>query len=349
MSIRQSDKKKKLRELMKEKKAGKNVPLKNLKKIDSPLAMYDKLGKLYCKLCKIEIKSDNLWDAHCKTKKHKLIVLTLLKKKKEQKAKKEQEERDRQLMPPPSSFGSSSSSSSSSDKKEENDVTMEETNNKEENMFGKFIIEEEEEEEETKKLSKEDIARIEAEIFQDSGQVPISFFQEQNENEEEDDDTNKKTVPNTFFDSKSKKKGKKKDISNDVIEEEFSKFKDILEQDEIYSKQLELELASDDFAEQENQIKQMIKEEEWEKQKEIEKLQLYKSHFKNINNLKNKMLNQSSENGNNEKKEDDEDNQKDNNKQEENENEKEDDDEEEEEEEEDVEDSLFNWRSKSAF
>jgi zinc finger protein 830 len=56
-----------LRQLMKEKEREKR---EGAKKIESPLARYNNLGQLVCKVCSLVLKSDALWQPHCASKKH---------------------------------------------------------------------------------------------------------------------------------------------------------------------------------------------------------------------------------------------------------------------------------------
>ena len=42
-------------------------------KIDSPLANYDKLGRLFCIICNIQIKGEQNWTPHLITKTHKEV------------------------------------------------------------------------------------------------------------------------------------------------------------------------------------------------------------------------------------------------------------------------------------
>jgi len=44
------------------------------KKINSPFAEYDSLGKLKCKICLISIKHESLWNSHLSSRQHKLSI-----------------------------------------------------------------------------------------------------------------------------------------------------------------------------------------------------------------------------------------------------------------------------------
>ncbi|XP_071942134.1 zinc finger protein 830-like [Antedon mediterranea] len=58
-----------IRQLMKRQKVQNS--LSSTKKIDSPLARYNSLGQLSCKVCNIQIKSEILWKSHLQSRKHK--------------------------------------------------------------------------------------------------------------------------------------------------------------------------------------------------------------------------------------------------------------------------------------
>ncbi|XP_033098119.1 zinc finger protein 830-like [Anneissia japonica] len=61
-----------IRQLMRRQKV--QSSLSATKKIDSPLARYNSLGQLSCKLCNIPIKSEILWKSHLQSRKHKESV-----------------------------------------------------------------------------------------------------------------------------------------------------------------------------------------------------------------------------------------------------------------------------------
>lgn len=43
------------------------------KRIDSPLAGYDKSGNLFCKVCELKIDNANFWTKHLVSKEHKSV------------------------------------------------------------------------------------------------------------------------------------------------------------------------------------------------------------------------------------------------------------------------------------
>ena len=43
---------------------------KRQRTITSPLAMYNNVGRLVCKVCRVSLDSDALWAPHCKSARH---------------------------------------------------------------------------------------------------------------------------------------------------------------------------------------------------------------------------------------------------------------------------------------
>ena len=44
-----------------------------VEKINSPLARYNTLGQLICKICQTAVKSELVWSAHCQLPTHKTV------------------------------------------------------------------------------------------------------------------------------------------------------------------------------------------------------------------------------------------------------------------------------------